>query len=116
MRATLTGVNVSLRRVSDSAVVPATLNTSGGGDVIVLQPNAALANQTQYRFTVSDGLEDLSGEAFIPFTSTFTTGNRRPAADPPTPSSTRSRSAPPPADSISPASPSAPTASSTPPP
>jgi regulation of enolase protein 1 (concanavalin A-like superfamily) len=72
--ATLTGATVNLRKVSDSSLVAATLNTSGGGDVIVLQPTAPLAGNTQYRFTVTDGLKDLSGASFIPFTSSFTTG------------------------------------------
>ena len=72
--ATLTSATVHLRKVSDSSLIPATLNTSGGGDVIVLQPTAPLAATTQYRFTVTDGLKDLSGDSFIPFTSTFTTG------------------------------------------
>jgi regulation of enolase protein 1 (concanavalin A-like superfamily) len=80
--ATLTSANVNLRRVSDSTLVAATLNTSGGGDVIVLQPTAALAPQTQYRFTVTDGLEDLSGDPFLPFTSTFTTGGGADAGAP----------------------------------
>jgi Bacterial Ig-like domain/Glucose / Sorbosone dehydrogenase len=72
--ATLNGSTVNLRKVSDSSLVAATLNTSGGGDVIVLQPTAALATSTQYRFTVTDGLKDISGDSFIPFTSSFTTG------------------------------------------
>jgi hypothetical protein len=72
--ATLDAATVNLRKVSDSSLVTATLNTSGGGDVIVLQPTAPLAANTQYRFTVTDGLQDLSGASFIPFTSTFTTG------------------------------------------
>jgi hypothetical protein len=41
-QATLTVANVNLRRVSDSALVAATVNTSGGGDVIVLQPTEPL--------------------------------------------------------------------------
>ena len=38
--------HVNLRRVSDSALVPATLNTSGGGDVIVLQPTSRAGRPT----------------------------------------------------------------------
>ena len=76
--ATLTSANVFLARVSDGALVPAALNTSGGADVIVLQPSSQLAAQTQYRFTVTDNLRDISGARFIPFTSTFTTGNAPP--------------------------------------
>jgi fibronectin type 3 domain-containing protein len=79
--ATLTNTTVMLRRASDSALVPATLNTSGGGDVVVLQPTTALNPHTQYNFTITAGLQDLTGASFVPFSSSFTTGD----ADPPPP-------------------------------
>jgi hypothetical protein len=78
---TMTSATVFLKRVSDQAAVPATLNTSGGGDVIVLQPSAQLDPQTAYRFTVTNQLKDLTGAAFVPFASGFTTGD--PAPPPP---------------------------------
>ena len=73
-RNTVTSSTVRLFLVSTNTQVSATVNSSGGGDVIVLQPTAALAANTQYRFEVTDGLHDLSGAAFLPYTSTFTTG------------------------------------------
>lgn len=72
--ATLTSATASLRRVSDNQQVAAVLNTSGGGDVIVLRPVSLLASNTEYRFEVTEGLLDASGFAFIPFVMTFTTG------------------------------------------
>ena len=72
--ATLSSSSVRLERVSDGALVPATVNTSGGGDVIVLQPNAPLAASTQYRFVVTSALRDVAGAAFMPWTGYFTTG------------------------------------------
>ena len=73
-RNTLTSSTVRLFRVSDNSQVSATVNSSGGGDVIVLQPTALLAANTQYRFEVTSGLRDLSGAAFVAYTATFTTG------------------------------------------
>jgi hypothetical protein len=73
-RATLSGTTVRLVRVSDGAVVAANVNTSGGGDVIVLTPNAQLAASTLYRFEVTAGLKDVSGNAFQPWASVFTSG------------------------------------------
>ena len=72
--ATLNSANVHLLRESDGGIVPANVNTSGGGDVIVLQPTVLLDANTTYRFEVTNGLKDLSGAAFAPFTSRFTTG------------------------------------------
>jgi hypothetical protein len=57
-----------------AAQVPAVLNTSGGGDIIVLRPGSNLAPNTSYTFEVTSGLKDLSGAAFVPFMSNFTTG------------------------------------------
>ena len=72
--ATLTASTVKLLRTSDSAQVAANLNTSGGGDVIVLQPTALLDANTQYTFIVTSGLEDVFGNPFLPYTMSFTTG------------------------------------------
>jgi hypothetical protein len=73
--ATLTPANLRLVRASDGTIVPANANTSGGGDVLVLQPTAPLAANTQYRFEVTNGVKDLTGAPFRPTTSTFTTGS-----------------------------------------
>src|SRR5207253_2427137 len=67
--------NVRLMRASDGAVMPAVVNTTGGGDALVLQPQGLLAANTQYTFQVTGGVKDVSGQAFVPFTSTFTTGS-----------------------------------------
>jgi hypothetical protein len=70
---TLTKATVNLKRTSDGALVPAVLNTSGGGDVVILKPENPLEPNTGYTFTVTAGLKDLSGASFAPLTSTFTT-------------------------------------------
>ena len=72
--ATLDATTVQLLRTSDSAPVAGNRNTSGGGDVIVLQPTALLDANTQYTFIVTSGLKDVFGDSFVPFTGTFTTG------------------------------------------
>jgi hypothetical protein len=66
---------VRLERVSDGARADVTRGTSGGGDTITMQPVAPLDAGTQYRIVVTDGVKDLQGVSFIPFTSTFTTGS-----------------------------------------
>lgn len=71
---TLTATTARLTRVGDGAVVATNRNTSGGGDVIVLQPTAPLAPNTTYRFDVTSGLKDLNGVPFLPWSSVFTTG------------------------------------------
>ncbi len=72
--ATLTPDTVRLVKVSDGTAVAATRGTSGGNDVITLAPTAPLVPNTQYRFEVTDGVKDEAGAAFVPFSSTFTTG------------------------------------------
>jgi hypothetical protein len=54
--------------------IPAIVNTTGGGDAIILTPSSPLAANTQYTFEVTDGVKDTAGASFIPYTSTFTTG------------------------------------------
>jgi chitodextrinase len=76
---TLTEETVRLERVTDGAPVPAVRNTSGGGDVIVLQPTVLLEPTTQYRLEVTSGLKDVAGAAFMPYASTFTTRATAPA-------------------------------------
>lgn len=72
--ATLSSTTVRLTRVSDGAAVPANVITSGGGDVVNASPRAPLAASTLYRFSVTDGVRDVAGNAFEPFSSVFTTG------------------------------------------
>lgn len=71
---TLTSATVQLYRTRDNALVPSNLNTSGGADTIVLQPTAVLDANTQYTLRVSDGVRDLGGRSFLPYSLTFTTG------------------------------------------
>jgi hypothetical protein len=72
---TLTADNIRLLRASDMLPIEATVNTSGGGDAIVLQPHAVLDARTGYIFQLSDRVTDQGGHPFIPFTSTFSTGD-----------------------------------------
>jgi N-acetylneuraminic acid mutarotase len=71
---TLTSASVKLIRASDDTEVPANRNTSGGGDIVVLQPTVLLDANTSYRFEVHEGLKDLSGASFLPYSMTFKTG------------------------------------------
>lgn len=71
---TLTPETVRLVRIADGVAVPANRNTSGGGDIVVLQPTGLLAADTAYRFEISAGVRDTSGAAFLPYSATFTTG------------------------------------------
>jgi hypothetical protein len=72
---TLTSDNVRLVRAADGMRVAATVNTSGGGDAIVLQPTVLLDPRTSYIFQLSDRVTDQAGISFIPFSSTFSTGD-----------------------------------------
>lgn len=71
---TITPETVRIVDVATGQPVESKVNTSGGGDVLVVQPVAALNPNEQYRFEVSSGLEDLSGAAFKSYQSTFRTG------------------------------------------
>ncbi|WP_081995240.1 Ig-like domain-containing protein [Deinococcus radiopugnans] len=59
----------------DNVKVPAIINTSGGGDVVVLKPNARLKSNTAYTFRVTSDLKDTEGNSFEPYYSTFVTGS-----------------------------------------
>ncbi|WP_019588603.1 NPCBM/NEW2 domain-containing protein [Deinococcus apachensis] len=72
---TLFSSTVRLLNMVTNVPVPASLNTSGGGDVIVLQPSAPLSANTQYIFEVTSGVKDTSGMAFLPQRTTFVTGS-----------------------------------------
>src|SRR5439155_24600106 len=71
---TLPSDTVLLYHTSDHAPVGAVLNTSGGGDAIVLTPTSLLDPNTSYTFEVTPGLKDTSGAPFLAYTATFTTG------------------------------------------
>jgi hypothetical protein len=71
---TINSNTVFLTRTSDGTPIPATVNTSGGGDVITLKPTSTLEPNVGYTFNVTDGVLDAAGQPFIPFSSTFTTG------------------------------------------
>src|SRR4051812_39395598 len=81
---TVNSTNVKLIRTSDGAAIPATVNTSGGGDTLVLQPTSLLAANTKYTFQVTSGVKDVTGQPFVPFTSTFTTGSTPTSSPTPT--------------------------------
>lgn len=71
---TLTPSAVHLIDAGTGMTVNAALNTSGGGDVIVLQPAAPLQGNTVYTFEVTADLKDTSGKAFLPLRYSFVTG------------------------------------------
>jgi glucose/arabinose dehydrogenase len=75
--ATLTSSNVKLYLASDSSKtpIPANLNTTGGGDAIILTPIGMLSANTAYTFEITEGLTDTSGAAFEAFSMSFTTGS-----------------------------------------
>ena len=73
---------VTLVRSRDGTFIPANVNTTGGGDAIVLTPLNPLESNTEYRFTITNKVTDTSGATFVPYTSTFTTGNQIATADP----------------------------------
>ena len=71
-----------LLRASDHTQIPAIVNTSGGGDAIVLQPQAPLDPNTTYTFVLTGSLKDVAGIPFKPFAMTFTTGTTGGTTDP----------------------------------
>ena len=74
---TVLAANVRLFRAGDPArtPIPSKVNTTGGGDAIILTPLEPLANNTEYQYEVSEGLTDTSEAPFQPFTMRFTTGD-----------------------------------------
>ncbi len=73
--ASLTAAAVQLTEHATGALVAAQLNTSGGGDAVVLQPNVVLKPNTQYDFAITDALKDTSGLRFLPESRSFVTGS-----------------------------------------
>lgn len=82
---TINDASVKLVEAASGVAVPATENTSGGGDSIVLQPTNPLKSNTKYTFQVTPNLKDLNGVSFKSFQSSFTTG----VAAPPSPAAFR---------------------------
>ena len=72
--ATINSSTVKLIRVSDGKQLESKLNTTGGGDAIVLQPLRILDAETEYRFEITGGVTDLFGVTAAPYNQTFTTG------------------------------------------
>lgn len=57
-------------------------NTSGGGDALTFQPSDLLEPNITYTFVVTDAVKDTKGNAFVPYTNTFTTGSAIVGTDP----------------------------------
>ncbi|UYM04017.1 choice-of-anchor D domain-containing protein [Solicola gregarius] len=71
---TLDGGTVTLTKVADDSAMDGTAYTSGGADTIGFAPAAELEADTLYRFEVTDGVEDVDGNAFLPYSMVFETG------------------------------------------
>ena len=72
--ATVSGSTVFLKNNATNQLVPAGVNTTGGGDAITLTPAGVLDASTAYTFTVTGGVKDVAGQSFTPYSGTFTTG------------------------------------------
>ncbi|MDO1450938.1 PA14 domain-containing protein [Rhodocytophaga aerolata] len=72
---TPTTVKLFLLNGTTATEVPANVGGTGGGDAINLSPKTVLQANTTYKFVVTDGVKALSGAAFVPFETTFTTGS-----------------------------------------
>lgn len=71
---TATPSTVRLVRTSDQSTVPANITVSGGGDAITVQPTVLLEANTNYTYSTTTGLKDVTGVSFTPFSMQFTTG------------------------------------------
>ncbi|MCH2546350.1 MAG: carbohydrate-binding protein, partial [Alphaproteobacteria bacterium] len=71
--ASLTNATVSLYKTNGFEQIQGNLNTSGGGDTIIFKPTTALEANTDYTL-IMDGATDANGTEFIPYTTSFTTG------------------------------------------
>jgi hypothetical protein len=72
---TINTTHVFLKEAVSGNMVAANVNGTGGGDAITLVPSAPLKVNTQYIFTITDGVKDVDGFSFIPFSMTFITGS-----------------------------------------
>ncbi|WP_370617222.1 choice-of-anchor D domain-containing protein [Mumia sp. Pv 4-285] len=80
--ASLHGGTVRLVKVSDGSAVDGSALTSGGADTINFSPTASLADSTAYRLEITDGVKDVDGRAFLPYSMVFTTGTGTTPAGP----------------------------------
>lgn len=72
---TIKSENVFLRELPSGTLVPANVNGTGGGDAITLVPTASLKLNTEYEFSITSNVKDLSGASFVPYSSIFKTTN-----------------------------------------
>ncbi len=72
---TLGNGHVTLTKVTTGANVPGTGVTSGGADTITFQPDEPLEGGVLYRLSITDGVTDIGGRKFLPFSTVFTTAN-----------------------------------------
>lgn len=71
---TLSASTIKLIDSSTNTQVDASYNTSGGGDVIEVSPVNHLKENTKYLLQITDGVKDSNGDAFLPYSISFTTG------------------------------------------
>lgn len=74
-RATLTGASVFLTEQQTGVRVPAHVGNAGRRNAITLIPDAPLKLSTAYVLNITDNVKDSSGNAFVHYTSTFTTAS-----------------------------------------
>jgi hypothetical protein len=72
---TITPETVFLTEEKTGTIIPARAQGTGDGRVIRLAPTKSLKLNTTYQFTITNGVRDISGSSFIPYTSRFTTGS-----------------------------------------
>ena len=79
--ATLTTDNVQLFRTLDNAFIDGIINSTGGLDAITYRSTNALSPNTNYTLRLGSGVQDQLGNSFLPFSTTFSTGESE-AIDP----------------------------------
>jgi hypothetical protein len=72
---TFSASTVVLREAVSGAAIPGSAFTSGGADVINFRPAAVLKANTSYVFSVTAGVKDVKGKAFLPYALKFKTGD-----------------------------------------
>ena len=75
---TVTNATLTLTQTSNGTAIPAVVNTTGGGDALILTPSINLAINTKYTFTATAGIKDINGDPLVAFSETFTTGSTLP--------------------------------------
>lgn len=71
---TVDNSTVQLVRVTDGQRVPTSVQANGEGDKLILQSNNLLDASTMYVFEITDGVQDVDGNALIPHKLFFWTG------------------------------------------